>query len=260
MFNLNKTPSLFKLQELVKSPGAARTEMYIRQAGPGSYRQVLREVRQKELYKLIVDTNPRNINQFFRADIETFDLEDFKYNSVNITAFRIVDVEHPKVKETLEVMEKFQPIGHAILNRSGVIQAEPALMFDSVYVFAKGLSGMENGHSIRPTNLSCDIEKPWDDGLTLYDYIDSVSGLHGLTGNLEFSEGKRANFKVDLLKLKKEEIRKVGEWTVTDGINITDPNAFYENHTPNITLIVMTREGIVVLNNTLKFGVKFSLG
>ncbi|XP_072394933.1 glutamate receptor ionotropic, kainate 2 [Diabrotica undecimpunctata] len=250
---------LFKLQELVKSPGAARTEMYIRQAGPGSYRQVLREVRQKELYKLIVDTNPRNINQFFRAilqlqmndyryhymfttfDIETFDLEDFKYNSVNITAFRIVDVEHPKVKETLEVMEKFQPIGHAILNRSGVIQAEPALMFDSVYVFAKGLSGMENGHSIRPTNLSCDIEKPWDDGLTLYDYIDS-SGLHGLTGNLEFSEGKRANFKVDLLKLKKEEIRKVGEWTVTDGINITDPNAFYENHTPNITLIVMTRE------------------
>ncbi|XP_056633759.1 glutamate receptor ionotropic, kainate 2 isoform X3 [Diorhabda carinulata] len=251
---------LFKLQELVKAPGAARTEMYIRQAGPGSYRQVLREVRQKELYKLIVDTNPRNINQFFRAilqlqmndyryhymfttfDLETFDLEDFKYNSVNITAFRVVDVDHPKVKETLEVMEKFQPIGHAILNRSGVIQAEPALMFDSVYVFAKGLSGMENMQSIRPTNLSCDIEKPWDDGLTLYDYIDSVSGLHGLTGNLEFSEGKRTNFKVDLLKLKKEEIRKVGEWTVTNGINITDPNAFYENHTPNVTLIVMTRE------------------
>lgn len=49
-------------------------------------------------------------------------MEDFKYNSVNITAFRIVDVDHPKVKEALEVMEKFQPIGHAILNRSGIIQ------------------------------------------------------------------------------------------------------------------------------------------
>lgn len=54
--------------------------------------------------------------------METFDLEDFKYNSVNITAFRIVDVENSKVREKLHTMENFQPIGHAILNKSGVIQ------------------------------------------------------------------------------------------------------------------------------------------
>lgn len=47
---------------------------------------------------------------------------------------------------------------------------------------------------------------------------------------------------MDLLKLKKEEIRKVGFWTPDGGINITDPNAFYEHQVPNITLIVMTRE------------------
>lgn len=58
---------LFKLQELVKTPPAGRTEMYIRQASPASYRQVLKEVRQKEIYKLIVDTNPRHMSQFFRA-------------------------------------------------------------------------------------------------------------------------------------------------------------------------------------------------
>lgn len=58
---------LFKLQELVKSRAAAKTEMYIRQAGPDSYRQVLREIRQKEIYKLIVDTNPKHMHQFFRA-------------------------------------------------------------------------------------------------------------------------------------------------------------------------------------------------
>jgi ionotropic kainate glutamate receptor 2 len=55
-------------------------------------------------------------------DIETFDLEDFKYNSVNITAFRLVDLEDSRVLETLDQMERFQPIGHAILNRSGIIQ------------------------------------------------------------------------------------------------------------------------------------------
>lgn len=61
---------------------------------------------------------------FCFQDLETFDLEDFKYNSVNITAFRLVDVDHPKVQDILATMEKFQPIGHAILNRSGIIQVQ----------------------------------------------------------------------------------------------------------------------------------------
>lgn len=58
---------LFRLQDLVKSPPTPRTEMYIRQAGPGSYRQVLKEIRQKEIYKLIVDTDPAHMQKFFRA-------------------------------------------------------------------------------------------------------------------------------------------------------------------------------------------------
>ncbi|XP_026295916.1 glutamate receptor ionotropic, kainate 2 isoform X8 [Apis mellifera] len=250
---------LFKLQDLVKSPPSARTEMYIRQAGPGSYRQVLREVRHKEIYKLIVDTDPAHMQQFFRAilqlqmndyryhymfttfDIETFDLEDFKYNSVNMTAFRLVDLEEPKVAEVLRQMERFQPIGHAILNKTGVIQAEPALVYDSVQVFAHGLAALDRSHDLRPANLSCEKEEPWDDGLSLYNYINAA-GLHGLTGHIEFNEGKRNNFKLDLLKLKKEELVKVGEWKPGSGVNVTDVSAFYETSATNITLVVMTRE------------------
>ncbi|XP_076628801.1 glutamate receptor ionotropic, kainate 2 isoform X5 [Colletes latitarsis] len=250
---------LFKLQDLVKSPPSARTEMYIRQAGPGSYRQVLREVRHKEIYKLIVDTDPAHMQQFFRAilqlqmndyryhymfttfDIETFDLEDFKYNSVNMTAFRLVDLEEPKVAEVLRQMERFQPIGHAILNKTGVIQAEPALVYDSVQVFAHGLAALDRSHDLRPANLSCEREEPWDDGLSLYNYINSA-GLHGLTGHIEFNEGKRNNFKLDLLKLKKEELVKVGEWKPGTGVNVTDVGAFYETTATNITLVVMTIE------------------
>ncbi|KAI4504870.1 hypothetical protein M0802_000420 [Mischocyttarus mexicanus] len=232
---------LFKLQDLVKSPPSARTEMYIRQAGPGSYRQVLQEVRHKEIFKLIVDTDPAHMQQFFRADIETFDLEDFKYNSVNMTAFRLVDLEEAKVAETLRQMERFQPIGHAILNKTGVIQAEPALVYDSVQVFAHGLAALDRSHDLRPANLSCEKEEPWDDGLSLYNYINSA-GLHGLTGRIEFNEGKRNNFKLDLLKLKKEDLVKVGEWKPGSGVNITDVGAFYETTATNITLVVMTRE------------------
>lgn len=34
----------------------------------------------------------------------------------------------------------------------------------------------------------------------------------------------------------------MGQWTPSEGINITDPSAFYDIRFPNITLIVMTRE------------------
>ncbi|XP_065350068.1 glutamate receptor ionotropic, kainate 2 isoform X2 [Cloeon dipterum] len=249
---------LFKLQDLVKSPPTQRTEMYIRQANPATYRQVLKEIRQKEIYKLIVDTNPKHMYKFFRAilqlqmndyryhymfttfDIETFDLEDFKYNSVNITAFRLVDVEDKRVSEKLAQMEKFQPIGQSILNRSGIIQAESALMFDSVYVFAKGLAALDQGHVLKPANLSCELEHPWEDGLSLYNYLNTAS-LHGLTGHIEFTEGRRSGFKLDLLKLKREQLQMVGQWNMGQGVNITDPAAFYESSVNNITLIVMTR-------------------
>lgn len=78
--------------------------------------------------------------------------------------------------------------------------------------------------------------------LIVANFLFFQSSLHGLTGYIEFNEGKRSNFKMDLLKLKKEEIRKVGFWTPDGGINITDSNAFYEHQVPNITLVVMTRE------------------
>ena len=68
------------------------------------------------------------------------------------------------------------------------------------------------------------------------------AGLHGLTGHIEFNEGKRSNFKLDLLKLKREELRTVGYWSPGMGINVTDPTAFYESSVTNITLVVMTRE------------------
>ncbi|XP_065350072.1 glutamate receptor ionotropic, kainate 2 isoform X6 [Cloeon dipterum] len=257
-YDITSSKGLFKLQDLVKSPPTQRTEMYIRQANPATYRQVLKEIRQKEIYKLIVDTNPKHMYKFFRAilqlqmndyryhymfttfDIETFDLEDFKYNSVNITAFRLVDVEDKRVSEKLAQMEKFQPIGQSILNRSGIIQAESALMFDSVYVFAKGLAALDQGHVLKPANLSCELEHPWEDGLSLYNYLNTAS-LHGLTGHIEFTEGRRSGFKLDLLKLKREQLQMVGQWNMGQGVNITDPAAFYESSVNNITLIVMTR-------------------
>lgn len=49
-----------------------------------------------------------------------------------MTAFRLVDLEEPKVAEVLKQMERFQPkIGHAILNKTGVIQVGGNFKFGS---------------------------------------------------------------------------------------------------------------------------------
>ena len=57
---------------------------------------------------------------FTSFDVETLDLEDFKYNHVNITAFRFIDSETERVKKILTEMENFSPIGSNILNKSQV--------------------------------------------------------------------------------------------------------------------------------------------
>ncbi|KAK4018180.1 hypothetical protein OUZ56_000249 [Daphnia magna] len=250
---------LLRLQDLVRSPPTSKMEVHIRQGTVNTYRQVLREIKQRDINNIIVDTRTEHVHTFFRAilqlqmndyqyhylfaspDLETFDLEDFKYNFVNISAFRIVDADSNFTRNQLRDMEKFQPVGQSILNKSNIIQAEPALVYDSVMALAHGLAALDRGTALRLANLSCDIEQPWNDGSSLFNYINTVEFV-GLTGPVRFKEGRRSNVTLDLLKLKRENLTKVGEWNAEMGLNITDPVAFYEGSTPNITLIVMTNE------------------
>ncbi|XP_016837534.1 glutamate receptor ionotropic, kainate 2 isoform X2 [Nasonia vitripennis] len=248
---------LIKLRELVRSRKAQDMEVYLRQADLDSYRQVLSEIKAKEVHNIIVDTRAENMHHFLRMilqlqmndynyhylfttfDIETFDLEDFKYNFVNITAFRLVDAEDVGVRGILRDMEKFQTEGNNLLNKSRVIQAEPALMYDSVQVFAVGLRTLEQSHALRPMNISCELEHPWDGGLSLINYINSVE-MKGISGPIEFKEGRRIQFKLDLLKLKQHSLVKVGEWRPGLGVNVTDTSAFFEPGATNVTLVVIT--------------------
>ncbi|XP_018054302.1 PREDICTED: glutamate receptor ionotropic, kainate 2-like [Atta colombica] len=248
---------LMKLRELVKSPKIRGIEVSLRQADPNSYRQVLSEMKSKEFRNIIVDTKPEHMHHFLRMilqlqmndykyhylfttfDIETFDLEDFKYNFVNITAFRLVDADDVGVRSILRDMERYQPSGNTILNKSRIIQAEPALIYDSVQVFAVGLRTLEQSHALRPANISCELEHPWDGGLSLTNYINSVE-MKGISGPIEFKEGRRIQFKLDLLKLKQHSLVKVGEWRPGAGVNVTDTAAFFEPNIGNVTLIVIT--------------------
>jgi ionotropic glutamate receptor len=76
-------------------------------------------------------------------------------------------------------------------------------------------------------NLSCEEELPWNGGTTLLKHISSAK-FNGLTGPVSFSESKRTNFKLDLLKLKEDIMTRVGIWTPLGGLNISDKYAFLQ--------------------------------
>ena len=58
---------MLRLQDLVRSPPNSKMEVYIRQGTVATYRQVLREIKQRDIGNIIVDTKTEHVEIFFRA-------------------------------------------------------------------------------------------------------------------------------------------------------------------------------------------------
>lgn len=66
---------------------------------------------------------------FSSFDLETFEMEDFRYNFVNITAFRLVDTNDVFVKETLKEMEQFSKKNNLKFKRNLAVEVNVFNMF-----------------------------------------------------------------------------------------------------------------------------------
>lgn len=62
----------------------------------------------------------------------------------------------------------------------------------------------------------------------------------GLTGRIELKEGRRVQFKLDLMRLKQHAIVKVGEWTPEQRLNVSEDRSFFEASPMNVTLVAIT--------------------
>ncbi|RWS27543.1 glutamate receptor: ionotropic kainate 2-like protein 2, partial [Leptotrombidium deliense] len=169
---------LIGLQELIKPPQLPKNVQFVfRKSSPLTFRDTLRDIKSRNIYSMVVDAKPDSLPKLLTADIEIFELENFKYNFVNMTAYRLVDSSNFTVRHVLREVEKFQPKGQPILNRTNVIQAGPALMFDSVFALAKGLHSLQQSApplQLKSSNASCEGEVAWIDGTSLFNYINSV--------------------------------------------------------------------------------------
>ncbi|XP_061725506.1 glutamate receptor ionotropic, kainate 2 isoform X2 [Cydia pomonella] len=222
------------------------------------YRRALTLLKAQGVTHIIVDTDPKKLRQLARAilqlqmnnenyhyiftsfDMELFDLEDFYYNRVNMSGWRLVDRDSDKVKDTLLVMEKFHPIGASILT-GGHIKTEPALLYDAIQVLAMALAASKE---VGATNASCDDETTWSNGKDVMENINKIHA-HGLTGPIQFQNGVRTNVSLQLMRLvggEKGGIVVSGHWNPGDGLTITDPAAYKRDPPPNVTLTIVTVE------------------
>ncbi|XP_037925932.1 glutamate receptor ionotropic, kainate 2 isoform X1 [Hermetia illucens] len=274
-----KNYGMIKLRDFARTSGL---EVHVRQIEAGTYMMVLNELKNKEFHNFIIDTRADNISLLLKGilelqmneykyhylftsfDIETFDLEDFKYNFVNITAFRLVDANDVGVREILKDMEHYhrshkydEQQDDSVLHKLKIIETESALLYDSLYIFAIGLQTLEQSHTLRISNMSCADERPWVGGLSLINYINAVE-WKGLSGPIHFKEGRRIQFKLDLVKLKQHSIVKVGEWSPETRLNITDRSLFFDSGIMNVTLVVITilETPYVMLKNEDPFPVR----
>ncbi|CAG4981440.1 unnamed protein product [Colias eurytheme] len=242
-------------------------DMYAVRCDARDYRRALYQLKAQGISHIIVDTDPRHLRQLARAilqlqmnnenyhyiftsfDMELFDLEDFYYNRVNMSGWRLVNRDSDKVKDALQVMEKFHPIGASILS-GGHIKTDPALLYDAVQVLALALASTKDVHK---SNVSCDTETPMAHGNMLWENIHKVHA-HGLTGPMEFTNGVRTTFNLQLMRLvggvggvwgaggRDGGTVMSGTWNPTDGLEVTDPAAYRRDPPPNVTLTVVTVE------------------
>ena len=73
--------------------------------------------------------------------------------------------------------------------------------------------------SVQP--LSCSGEETWQHGNSLINYMKLVE-MDGLTGKVKFDKsGRRTDFTLDIVELKKHGLEKVGSWHDKDGIKFS---------------------------------------
>lgn len=110
---------------------------------------------------------------------------------------------------------------------------------DNVAAFSKALHSFNPLLLNPPGNLSCDLALPWSSGLTLINYISSVSLQNGTTGDIKFSEGERVNIELDVLRMDLDGLLiSVGSWSIENGLSINQ--SFSIHVSTNVTLIVTT--------------------
>ncbi|XP_075460847.1 glutamate receptor ionotropic, kainate 3 [Ascaphus truei] len=254
---------LIRLQELIMAPSRYNIRLKIRQL-PLEYedaRPLLKEMKRGREFRIIFDCSHTMAAQILRQamamgmmteyyhflfttlDLHALDLEPYRYSGVNLTGFRILNVENPYVTTISEKwsMERLQGTPKPETGLlDGVMTTDAALTYDAVHIVSVCY---QRAPQMTVNSLQCHRHKAWRFGNRFMNFIKE-SQWEGLTGRIAFNKtnGLRTDFDLDIISLKEDGLEKVGTWNPVDGLNITEVS---KGRGPNVTESLTNRSLVV---------------
>ncbi|XP_041947672.1 glutamate receptor ionotropic, kainate 1 isoform X2 [Alosa sapidissima] len=268
---------LMRMQELIKAPSKNNLKVRIRQLPTDSSdaRPLLKEMKKGKEFYVIFDCTYQMAAEllkqlmsmgmmteyyhffFTTLDLFALDLEPYRFTGVNMTAFRMLNLDNPAVASVMEKwsMERLQaPPKPDTTLLNGVMTTEAALMYDAVFMVAVA---SQRATQMTVSSLQCHRHKPWRYGPRFMNLFREAR-WDGLTGRIVVNktDGLRRDFDLDLISLKEEgnakrvagakwlkKWTKLGVWNSFTGLNLTERKKDDANVTASLanrTLIVTT--------------------
>ncbi|XP_034286412.1 glutamate receptor ionotropic, kainate 1 isoform X5 [Pantherophis guttatus] len=221
--------SLIRLQELIKAPSRYNIKIKIRQLPSGNKdaRPLLKEMKRGREFFVIFDCSHDTAAEimkqilsmgmmteyyhyfFTTLDLFALDLEPYRYSGVNMTGFRLLNIDNTQVASVIDKwsMERLQaPPKPETGLLDGMMTTESALMYDGVYMVAVA---SQRAFQMTVSSLQCHRHKPWRFGTRFMNLIKE-GHWSGLTGRISFNktDGLRKDFDLDIISLKEEGMEK----------------------------------------------------
>ncbi|XP_075053248.1 glutamate receptor ionotropic, kainate 1 isoform X6 [Mixophyes fleayi] len=220
---------LIRLQELIKAPSRYNIKIKIRQLPSGNKdaRPLLKEMKKAKEFYVIFDCSHETAadilkqilsmgmmteyyHYFFTTmDLFALDLEPYRYSGVNMTGFRLLNIDNPQVSSVVDKwsMERLQaPPKPETGLLDGMMTTDAALMYDAVYMVAVAT---QRAAQMTVSSLQCHRHKPWRFGPRFMNLIKEAR-WDGLTGRITFNrtDGLRKDFDLDIISLKEDGMEK----------------------------------------------------
>ncbi|XP_054556312.1 glutamate receptor ionotropic, kainate 1 isoform X2 [Talpa occidentalis] len=201
---------LIRLQELIKAPSRYNIKIKIRQLPSGNKdaKPLLKEMKKGKEFYVIFDCSHETAAEilkqilfmgmmteyyhyfFTTLDLFALDLELYRYSGVNMTGFRLLNIDDPHVSSIVEKwsMERLQaPPRPETGLLDGMMTTEAALMYDAVYMVA---IASHRASQLTVSSLQCHRHKPWRLGPRFMNLIKEI-GIWNSNSGLNMTDGNK---------------------------------------------------------------------
>ncbi|XP_018784659.1 PREDICTED: glutamate receptor ionotropic, kainate 2 isoform X2 [Bactrocera latifrons] len=208
----------------------------------GNFKAVLRRVRKSEDGHIVVVGSTPSVAELLKQaqqvgimndkysyiignfDLQTFDLEEYKYSEANITGFRMFSPTQAIVHELISQldMDYNENNNNQIANGSCPLTLEMAITYDAVQVFAESTKNLV----YRPQALNCSEQsnQVQADGSTFKNYMRSINMQEKtITGPIYFDGNIRKGYSLDIVELQTSGLVKIGTWDERNNLTIQRP-------------------------------------